>query len=100
MRISDWSSDVCSSDLLATGHGRMADPSSELREVRLTTPVTDEALRGLRLGDVVYLDGLIYTGREGVYKRILQDGMPAPVDLRRLTNVNLDRKSTRPTSSH
>jgi len=71
----------------------MAEPNDteqggKLREVRLTTPVTDEALRGLQLGDVVYLDGLIYTGRESVYKRVLQDGMAPPVDLKTLTNVN------------
>ncbi len=66
----------------------MADSSGKLREVRLTTPVTEQALRGLQLGDVVYLDGLIYTGREGVYKRVLQDGMAPPVDLKALTNVN------------
>lgn len=67
----------------------MAESSSgKLREVRLTTPVTDAALRGLQLGDVVYLDGLIYTGRESVYKRVLQDGMAPPVDLKALTNVN------------
>lgn len=69
----------------------MAEPSKpggKLREVRLTTPVTDAALRGLQLGDVVYLDGLIYTGRESVYKRVLQDGMAPPVDLKALTNVN------------
>jgi L(+)-tartrate dehydratase beta subunit len=59
-----------------------------LKEVRLTTPVTDADLRGLDLGNVVYLDGLIYTGREGVYKRVLQDGIDPPEDLRALTNVN------------
>lgn len=66
----------------------MAEPSSKLREVRLTTPVVAADLRRLELGDVVYLDGLIYTGRESVYKRILQDGMAPPVDLKALTNVN------------
>ena len=67
----------------------MAEPTgSKLREVRLTTPVRHEDLRALEIGDVVYLDGLIYTGREGVYKRILQDGMAPPVDLKALTNVN------------
>ena len=66
----------------------MADSSGKLREVRLTTPVVAEDLRRLELGDVVYLDGLIYTGREGVYKRILQDGDTPPVDLKTLTNVN------------
>ncbi|MEQ8399213.1 fumarate hydratase C-terminal domain-containing protein [Thalassobaculum sp.] len=66
----------------------MADPSGTLKEVRLSTPVRDEDLRKLELGDVVYLDGLIYTGRESVYKRVLQDGMAPPVDLKTLTNVN------------
>jgi L(+)-tartrate dehydratase beta subunit len=66
----------------------MADPSGKLKEVRLTTPVRHEDLRKLELGDVVYLDGLIYTGRESVYKRVLQDGMAPPVDLKALTNVN------------
>ena len=31
------------------------------REVRLSTTPTDEAIADLRLGDVVYLDGLMYT---------------------------------------
>ena len=59
-----------------------------LREVRLQTPVTPEALAKLELGDVVYLDGMIYTAREGVYKRILQDGEPSPLDFATTTNVN------------
>lgn len=66
----------------------MAEPSGTLKEVRLTTPVRPEDLRELELGNVVYLDGLIYTGRESVYKRVLQDGMAPPVDLKTLTNVN------------
>ena len=59
-----------------------------LREVRLQTPVTPEALAKLELGDVVYLDGMIYTAREGVYKRILQDGEPSPLDFATTTNIN------------
>ena len=59
-----------------------------LREVRLQTPVSPEALAKLELGDVVYLDGMIYTAREGVYKRILQDGEPSPLDFANTTNVN------------
>lgn len=59
-----------------------------LREVRLRTPVTPEALAKLELGDVVYLDGVIYTAREGIYKRILQDGEQPPVDFATTTNVN------------
>jgi len=61
---------------------------SGLKEVRLTTPVRPEDLAGLELGTVVYLDGVIYTGREGVYKRVIQEGRTPPVDFASLTNVN------------
>ena len=43
------------------------------REVALSTTPTDEAIAELRLGDVVYLDGLMYTAREGVYMRALEE---------------------------
>ena len=66
----------------------MAEGGAGAREVRLTTPVSAEAVAGLELGQVVYLDGLIYTGREGVYRRILDEGKDPPVDLRSLGNVN------------
>ncbi len=39
------------------------------RKLRLSTNPTPQALAELRLGDVVYLDGTIYTAREGVYAR-------------------------------
>ena len=61
--------------------------SGGLRKVRLKTPITDEDLAGLRLGDVVYLDGVVYTGREGVYQRAIGDGIAPPVDLRTISNV-------------
>ena len=52
-----------------------------LRELRLSTTPTAEAVADLRLGDVVYLDGLMYTAREGVYKRALEDKANLPMDL-------------------
>ncbi len=66
----------------------MAEKHGKLQEVRLTTPVSAEAIAGLRLGQVVYLDGVVYTGREGVYRRILDEGVAPPVDLAGLSNVN------------
>ncbi len=54
---------------------------SGLREVRLSTTPTAEAVADLRLGDIVYLDGLMYTAREGVYKRALEDKANIPMDL-------------------
>jgi L(+)-tartrate dehydratase beta subunit len=69
--------------MVSDGNGK----SGGLRKVRLKIPVTDEDLAGLRLGDVVYLDGVVYTGREGVYNRAIGEGIKPPVDLRTLSNV-------------
>jgi L(+)-tartrate dehydratase beta subunit len=57
-------------------------------EVRLTTPVADAELARLRLGDVVYLDGVLYTARESVYRRVVDEGVELPASVRALTNVN------------
>jgi L(+)-tartrate dehydratase beta subunit len=61
---------------------------SALRQVRLRVPVTTADLEGLKPGDVVFLDGVVYTGREGLYRRMLDEGVPPPVDIARLSNVN------------
>lgn len=66
----------------------MGNDFGKLKEVRLTTPVTPEQLAGLEIGNVVYIDGLIYTARESVYKKVLADGKEAPIDIKALTNVN------------
>jgi L(+)-tartrate dehydratase beta subunit len=57
-------------------------------EVRLTTPVSDADIARLKLGDVVYLDGILYTAREGVYRKVVDDGWGLPETVKALTNVN------------
>jgi L(+)-tartrate dehydratase beta subunit len=66
----------------------MAEPRKELRTLRLKTPVSAADIASLRLGDVVYLDGTIYTGREGVYQRVVGEGRDLPVDPAEVGNVN------------
>jgi L(+)-tartrate dehydratase beta subunit len=66
----------------------MADSKSQRKTVRLKVPVQDGDLDGLEIGTVVYLDGIIYTGREGVYKKVLQEGSDLPEGLTSLSNVN------------
>ncbi len=61
---------------------------SGLKRVRITAPVDAEQLKALEIGDVVYLDGVIYTGREGLYRRVVTEGMAPPEGLFNLTNVN------------
>jgi L(+)-tartrate dehydratase beta subunit len=45
-------------------------------------------LAELKLGDVVYLDGLIYTAREGVYMRALEGNANIPMELPRDSATN------------
>ena len=54
---------------------------SKPRKIRLSANPTAEALADLRIGNIVYLDGTVYTAREGVYKRVLEDGIAMPMDL-------------------
>jgi L(+)-tartrate dehydratase beta subunit len=57
-------------------------------EVHLTTPVPAAAIGSLKLGDVVYLSGVLYTAREGVYRQVVDRGLPFPETVKALTNVN------------
>lgn len=66
----------------------MADSKSGFKTVRLKVPVRDEDLANLAIGTIVYLDGVIYTGREGVYQRVLGEGHPLPLDLPAVSNAN------------
>ena len=74
-----------------------------MREVTLTTPVSEAAIAGLELGDVVYLDGVLYTAREGVYRKVVDEGRGVPDSVRALTNVNFHcspAASVRPDGSY
>jgi len=51
------------------------------RKVSLSANPTPEALAALDIGDIVYLTGTVYTAREGVYMRVLDDGQDLPLDL-------------------
>ena len=62
--------------------------AGKLREVRLSTTPSPESLADLRLGDIVYLDGLIYTAREGVYMRALEDKANIPMELPQQSAAN------------
>lgn len=51
----------------------------------LSTPLTDEVIRQLHVGDEVLLSGTIYMARDAAHKRLvdlLSQGLPLPVDLR------------------
>ena len=58
----------------------MADRRS-FKTTRLSTNPGHEELAALSLGDVVYLDGVIYTAREKVYQKVVEDGARLPMEL-------------------
>ena len=66
----------------------MASEAVGQNAVRLKVPVKPADLVGLKIGTVVYLDGVIYTAREGVYKKVLEDGDLLPEGLTDLSNAN------------
>jgi L(+)-tartrate dehydratase beta subunit len=66
----------------------MADSKAQRKTVRLKLPIRDGDLDGLEIGTVVYLDGVVYTGREGVYKKVIEEGAALPAGLTELSNVN------------
>jgi fumarate hydratase class I len=49
------------------------------REVVLETPLTEAAVRALRVGDVVLINGEVFTGRDNVHAYLVKN--PPPVDL-------------------
>ncbi|MFC3747596.1 fumarate hydratase [Paenibacillus sp. GCM10012306] len=70
------SSHGVSSDVERVNSGTSASGS---REVRLTTPISEEDVRSLRVGDVVILSGEMHTGRDALHKYLMDH--EAPVDL-------------------
>ena len=66
----------------------MAEPGRKLKQVRLSLPARAEDIAALELGSVVFLSGLVYTAREGVYNRVLAEGHSLPPGLTEASNVN------------
>ena len=55
------------------------------RTIELLTPLTDQDVEQLEVGDTVLVNGVIYTARDAAHKRLidlLEAGKPLPMDLR------------------
>ena len=61
-----------------------------LKTVHLNLPARTEDLRALEIGSVAYLTGRVFTAREGVFKRAIEDGagMPASREALGLANFH------------
>lgn len=62
--------------------------TTSLKTVHLELPAQTEQLRQLEIGTIVYLTGRIFTAREGVYKRVIEDGLGMPGSRESLGSVN------------
>ena len=52
-------------------------------KIILEAPFTDEAIRKLKAGDMVYISGTVYTGRDAAHKRLcemIENGEEMPFD--------------------
>jgi L(+)-tartrate dehydratase beta subunit len=61
---------------------------TDLKTVGLTLPARTEDLRSLEIGSVAYLSGRVFTAREGVYKRAIEDGVGMPAGKDTLGTAN------------
>lgn len=55
----------------------------EDKRISLTTPFTDEMIKSLKAGDMVYISGIVYTSRDAAHKRMceyLEKGEAMPFD--------------------
>jgi len=59
-----------------------------LKTVHLDLPATTADLRALEIGSVCYLTGRVFTAREGVYKRAIEDGFGMPASREALGLAN------------
>jgi L(+)-tartrate dehydratase beta subunit len=65
------------------------EAQDDMKVVRLQLPASAEDIAQLEIGSAVYLTGVVYTAREAVYKKVLDQGQPLPVEnLAAISNVN------------
>jgi L(+)-tartrate dehydratase beta subunit len=55
-----------------------------LKIAKLTTPLSLDDVQGLELGDMVYLNGLVFTCRGLFQRRVIDEGIPPPIDTRKI----------------
>lgn len=60
------------------------EENSPIREVNITLPASPDDIDSLELGDAVFLNGLVFTGREGLYHMIFEKNVEPPIDIRTL----------------
>jgi len=53
--------------------------------MKVHTPIREQDIKNMRVGEIVYISGIIYTGRDAAHKRLvdtLDKGEKLPIDLK------------------
>lgn len=69
------------------------------RLIRLSTPLTDENVENLRIGQRVLLSGVLYTARDAAHKKLIElldRGEPLPFDIKGQTIYYAGPSPTKP----
>ncbi|MDH6364679.1 L(+)-tartrate dehydratase beta subunit [Enterococcus sp. PF1-24] len=53
-----------------------------MKEYHLKTPISAEDIKNIRIGDIVYLEGTLVTCRDVAHRRVVEEGLTLPVDVR------------------
>lgn len=56
-----------------------------MNEIRITTPLTDEAVKSMHAGDMVYITGTVYSARDAAHKRLYEaalEGKELPLPIK------------------
>ena len=61
---------------------------ASLKKVFLNTNPTKDEIKNINIGDIVYLNGSIYTAREGIYKKVLEEHADLPLELPKESATN------------
>lgn len=63
----------------------MKTPKTENLMLKIETPLTDEVIEQLRAGDMVLINGYVYTARDAAHKRLVElikNDLPLPFDIK------------------
>ncbi|MGG1514539.1 fumarate hydratase [Paenibacillus oryzisoli] len=81
--INGWSylrgTEVSFKEAFEASSAEAQNSDEEPREIVLTTPITEEQIRSLKVGDVVVINGTMHTGRDALHKYLMDHD--APLDL-------------------
>lgn len=56
--------------------------AAKMEKKILTTPVSAEDLKDIKIGDIIYLNGSLTTCRDVAHRRVVEEGRESPVDVR------------------